>query len=331
MKLLITGVTGFVGRNILLEALQQKQYEKIYLPVRSAAKLRQQLEQEGFATLPEQVQPIESSALHWNLGEAATSEHVIHAAGVIFARTREEYWDTNVEGTLRLFRELKNPTKVVVLSSLAAAGPCEGEAARKEGEVDSPVTWYGRSKMEMEQRLAQEFGSVPYVSLRPPMIFGPRDAATLPLFKMVRKPIHFKAGLHTKYYSFLSVEDLVAAVFMALSKPLAPGKRTYYVAHGTVVTDRELLKAAAEACGRPSRVLPVPQWALKLASRMVDSIPTWRATIPSLSVDRAKEIWPQRWVASSEAFERDYDWSARTNFNDSLRNTREWYVQSGQL
>lgn len=331
MKLLITGATGFVGRNILLEALQQKQYEKIYLPVRSLAKLKEQLAQEGFATLPSVIHPIESSATQWNLGEAVTSEHVIHSAGVIFARTRDEYWDTNVEGTVRLLRELKKPEKIVILSSLAAAGPSEGETPKKEGDSDSPVTWYGRSKMEMEHRLAKEFPHMPYICLRPPMIFGPRDSATLPLFKMVRKPIHFKAALHTKYYSFVSVEDLVAAIFMALSKPFPPGKHTYYIAHDTVVTDRELLKAAAEACGRPSRVLPVPQWALKVASRMIDTIPTWRATIPTLSVDRAKEIWPQRWVASAEAFERDFDWTARTSFGDSLKSTREWYVQSGQL
>lgn len=41
------------------------------------------------------------------------------------------------------------------------------------------------------------------------MIFGARDHATLPLFKMVHKPVHFKAGFNTKYYSVLSVEDLL--------------------------------------------------------------------------------------------------------------------------
>ncbi len=330
MTLLITGATGFVGRNLLLKVLEQKQYETVWVPVRSLKKFREQMAQEGFADLPPALRAFEGDAGNWNLGDAAQADHIVHSAGVIFARTREEYWETNVEGTLRLFRALKSPKKTVVLSSLAAAGPSSPESPRLEGQVESPVTWYGQSKLEMERRLVNEFGSWPYLCLRPPMIFGPRDHATLPLFKMVTKPVHFKAGFNTKYYSVLSVEDLADAILAVLDKPM-PKRRTYFVAHNEVITDRDLLRCAAEVCGRPSRVVAVPQWALKLASRLIDSIPTWRTTIPSLSVDRAKEIWPDRWVVSSDAFEKDFGWSAQMPFPEALRQTREWYIRSGQL
>lgn len=96
------------------------------------------------------------------------------------------------------------------------------------------------------------------------------------------------------------------------------GNRIYFVAHNAVITDRDLLRSVAEVCGCKSRVLAVPQWALKLASHMVDSIPTWRTTIPSLSVDRAKEIWPDRWVVSSASFEKDFGWTARMPFREAL-------------
>ena len=52
MKLLMTGATGFVGRNLLLELLRKQIYETIYLPVRSEAKLKDQLKAEGFDSLP---------------------------------------------------------------------------------------------------------------------------------------------------------------------------------------------------------------------------------------------------------------------------------------
>jgi dTDP-D-glucose 4,6-dehydratase len=118
---------------------------------------------------------------------------------------------------------------------------------------------------------------------------------------------------------------------VALNSPLPQKGQSYFVAHREVITDKDLLRKAASVCGQPSRILAVPQTVLKLASRLIDSIPTWRTTIPSLSVDRAKEIWPNRWVVSTEKFEKDFGWSAQISFTDALRQTREWYLQSGQL
>ncbi len=331
MELLLTGATGFVGRNFLLSILKLKKYSRIFAPVRDPERLRGLLKQDGLSNLPPELEIIRASAQDWNLGPAANVEHVVHAAGVIFARTREEYWDTNVEGTVRLLKALRNPAQVVVLSSLAAAGPSRAGAPRLESDSASPVTWYGQSKLEMEKRIREEFPKVPCICLRPPMIFGPRDHATLPLFKMVRKPVHFKAGFRTKYYSILSVEDLVAGIERALESPAIAGMRTYFIAHPEVITDRQLLAGAAQVCGTTSRVLAVPQFLLKAASRVVDHIPTWRTTIPSLSVDRAKEIWPDHWVVSSQAFERDFGWRASVPFLESLKRTRDWYIRTGQL
>jgi nucleoside-diphosphate-sugar epimerase len=332
MTILLTGATGFVGRNLLLSLLKEKKYDAIFLPVRDVSKLKEQLRQEGYDSVPPEVKAFRSEADDWKLNEdAARATHVVHAAGVIFARTRVEYWQTNTEGTLRLFRALKNPSQIVVLSSLAAAGPSSAKHVRREEQAEAPVTWYGQSKLEMERQLAQEFSGWPYICLRPPMIFGARDHATLPLFKMVKKPIHFKAGFRTKQYSVLAVDDLSKAILVALNSPLPQKGQSYFVAHREVITDKDLLRKAASVCGQPSRILAVPQTVLKLASRLIDSIPTWRTTIPSLSVDRAKEIWPNRWVVSTEKFEKDFGWSAQISFTDALRQTREWYLQSGQL
>ena len=74
----------------------------------------------------------------------------------------------------------------------------------------------------MERAIRDEFSNRPISILRPPMILGPRDTATLPLFRMARGAIRIKPGLRTKSYSFIAVEDLVAAIFLALeSEPFA--------------------------------------------------------------------------------------------------------------
>ncbi len=330
MKLLITGSTGFVGRNYLLSALASGKYQTIYLPVRSTAKLAKQFEEDGFPSIPSSIRVLEGSLSEVDFGEAAFSDHVVHSAGVIFARSQKEYFETNVAGTLRLFESLDPKAKIVVLSSLAAAGP-SGSAPRSESDAEAPLTWYGKSKLEMEKKLREDFSDRAYICLRPPMIFGPRDHATLPLFKMVQKPVHFKPGFKDKVFSVLSVDDLSRAIQAALDGKFQAGKRAYYVAHSQTITDRDILREAARACSVKSRIWVVPQGLLRLVSQVIDTIPTWRTTIPTLSVDRAKEIWPDRWEVNSKAFERDFVWSAKTSFRDSVQSSRDWYVRTRQI
>lgn len=334
MKLLLTGVTGFVGRNILLKAVKEKKYTEIYVPVRSIEKFKKQCAADGIQELPANVIPIVTSAPQWDFKDNIEFDHVIHSAGVIFARTQKEYFETNVDGTIELFRRIRTPKSAVVLSSQSAAGPCpQSRESKHEEDLDKPVTWYGKSKLEMERRLRQEFPNLNYVCLRPPMIFGARDQATLPLFKMAKNPFLFKPGFKSKQYSFISVHDLVNAIFQALSVQDWEDVRGrhFFVASNAPITDRVLLRSAAEVSSRKGFIVTVPQTLLWGVSRVIDTIPTWRATIPSLSVDRAKEIWPNKWVVSSKAFQEKFQWQPVDEFRTILKETHDWYKQSGQL
>ena len=335
MKLLLTGATGFVGRNILIQALSDTKYDRVFVPVRSRKKIEMQLAAEGLDRLPEKLVIFEGDAGAWNLPEAAKSaEHVVHSAGVIFAETWEAYRQTNVDGTIELMKALAKPTRIVVLSSLSAAGPSSSDGTpHSEGGADRPVTFYGKSKLQMEDVLKNQFASMPWVCLRPPMIFGPRDHATLPLFKMIRRKVHFKPGFADKNFSVLAVGDLVDAIFRVLNAPALPAHapRYYYVANPEIISDRDILRTAAKVVGASGIILPVPQLLLKGASRVVSSIPTWRTTIPTLSVDRAKEIWPSRWLVSSRLLTEHFGWKASTPFEKAVRQTYEWYMRFGLI
>lgn len=102
MKLLLTGSTGFVGRSFLISAIRSGRYDQIFLPVRSKEKLNAQLAGDGFEVLPKGVTPIEGSAYDWNTQTIGEVDHVVHTAGALFANCRQEYFETNVEGTVRL-------------------------------------------------------------------------------------------------------------------------------------------------------------------------------------------------------------------------------------
>jgi nucleoside-diphosphate-sugar epimerase len=320
--LLVTGATGFVGRNLLLREISQG--NQILAPVRDAKKLRAQLEIEGFD--PESVTPLDPEPENWPAGIHPT--HALLSAGVLFARHRDEYFATNVDWTLRILEALPESARVVVLSSQSAGGPTPHcRAARTESDADTPLTWYGKSKLALERALHSQKNRRICI-LRPPMILGARDTATLPLFKMALGLIRTKPGLRRKEFSFLSVDDVIEAVQSAWSFE-SPGPH-YISAHRTI-TDWELIDTAARAAGGKGVTLPIPIAVVKAMSLLVDSIPSLRRSAPSLTRDRAKEIWADRWVVDSTAFRRATGWRSRQDLAEALNGAFRHYVREGHF
>ncbi|MFZ9964397.1 MAG: NAD-dependent epimerase/dehydratase family protein [Terrimicrobiaceae bacterium] len=320
--LLVTGATGFVGRNLLIREITRG--TQILAPVRSAEKLRSQLILEGLD--PRAVRSLDPEPENWPTGIHPT--HALLSAGVLFARNREEYFATNVDWTLRILEALPESTRIVVLSSQSAGGPTPaGRRARTESDADTPLTWYGKSKLALERALHAK-SSRRLCILRPPMILGPRDTATLPLFKMATGLIRTKPGLRRKEFSFLSVEDVVEAIEAAwtcdASGPL------YISAHRTI-TDWELIDTAARTARGKGVTLPIPITVVKAMSLLVDSIPALRRSAPSLTRDRAKEIWADRWVVDSSAFRKATGWKNRHDLAETLREAFGHYVREGHF
>jgi len=341
MWLILTGSTGFVGRNFLLKILATATYEKIILPVRSQEKLRAQFMGDGFDSLPPNLHVVESSTHDWALRSLVVAKptgiplQVIHSAGTNFARSREEYFKVNVRGTERLLADTEGAEATLILSSQAAAGPCaENALEKKEGEEDSPVTFYGESKLALEEAALRLFPNRNLLILRPPMILGARDTASLPLFKMAKGPVRFKPGRADKTYSFIGVDDLVDAMIRSLElseKWKSLPRQKYFVASPETVTDRQLIQTCATLLQREGITVPLPQSFLKVLSQVVDWVPALRQQVPSLTIDRAKDIWPARWVASPRSFEGAFQWKGRVDLTTALRQAYEWYRKTGQL
>ncbi len=323
MSLLLTGATGFLGRNIVLRALSEGR--EIFAPVRSPDKLKRQL---GFESKDAQgIHVLPPAPDQW---PKISPQRAILSGGVLFERNRRDYFYTNVDWTLAILRALPEECHAVVISSQSAGGPTpRGKLSRSEEDPDTPITWYGESKLAMEEAIKREFPKRPITILRPPMILGPRDAATLPLFRMARGRVRIKPGLRAKSYSFLAVEDLVSAIFLALeSEPLT---QACYVASMHPMTDWQLIASAATACNAKGLTVPVPHFAIRILSGVIDAIPGLRAQAPSLTRDRAREIWADRWVVDGSKFERLTGWRATTGLSDALRAAHRYYVREGAL
>lgn len=316
----MTGATGFVGRNLILRAVARG--TMIHAPVRNPDKLSACLAEDGLPRGAVNALPTEPS-------EWRGISHAVLCAGVLFARSREEYFSVNVEWTLRILRALPRECRVVLLSSQSAGGPTpDGRTARTEADPDCPITWYGESKRVLEQSVAREFPDRRITILRPPMILGARDSATLPLFKMARGLVRTKPGFRRKWFSYLAVDDVVDAAFAAFRCP-RPGP--FYIAAADPISDVDLIASAARTMGSRGVTLRLPLLFIRALAALVDAVPSWRDAVPSLTRDRAREIWPDRWVVDASAFRKAAGWSHRTGLEDALKSACTHYRSTGRL
>lgn len=329
MRLLVTGATGFIGRTLVLRALRDECVTEVVAPVRSEQKLRGQLAKEGVSSA-DKLRVMQAEAPEWDFSRVGSLDRVVHCAGILFGRSRDEYFRVNVDGTTRLLQTLTGSPKIVLLSSQSAGGPTpHGHHAKKLDHPDRPLSWYGASKLRMELAVREAAPVHPLLMVRAPMVLGPGDQATLPLFRMVRGMIWPKPGLRPKHFSWVSSDDLADALEAWFGRQDASGSQTMHVTSPGIISDSLLMTTAAKVSGRRGVLLPVPQLMLKpvvLASKVMPSI---GRQVPSLTPDRAREIWPDRWVIDPEPFHEATGWRGSATLEETLARTLAWFRREG--
>jgi nucleoside-diphosphate-sugar epimerase len=136
---------------------------------------------------------------------------VVHCAGAIRGSRKKDFVPTNVDGISNLLKAClsqPNPPRFVHLSSLAAREPSL-----------SPYAW---SKHEGERLIRQQAGSMPWIILRPPAVYGPLDTSLLPLFKLAKQGIALQLGPRDGKFSLLHVHDLADMIVSCLEDPCPP-------------------------------------------------------------------------------------------------------------
>ena len=104
----------------------------------------------------------------------------------------------------------RRQAKVVLVSSLAAAGPSlDGADSNCGPAACRPVSVYGASKLQGELAFAES--GLRHLIVRPPVVYGPGDSATRLLFAQALAPLCV-VPLRPRPLSIIHVDDLVAAL-----------------------------------------------------------------------------------------------------------------------
>ena len=86
---------------------------------------------------------------------------------------------------------------------------------------------------------------------------------------------------------------------------------------------------AGKVSRKKGRLLPVPQFLLKPVAFASKFIPAIGENVPSLTADRAREIWPYRWVIDPDPFHEATGWRGRATLEDTLARTLAWFQREG--
>ncbi|MCC5809424.1 MAG: NAD-dependent epimerase/dehydratase family protein [Ectothiorhodospiraceae bacterium] len=255
LGVLVTGATGFVGRG-MLPAVPSAWRLRLGVRRRTTPRGEQAhvaLDLECVETLDAATEGVDCVLHLAGLAHDKGSTHrlpVLHEA-------------INHQGTRQLAEAAaRNGVRRFVFASTAKV---YGEFSPPERpfQADSPTApqgSYAQSKWAAEQALREVSAStgMEVVIVRPPLVYGPGVAANMEqLVRWVRRGVPLPFAAVENRRSIVARDNLVSLLVRAVEHPAAAGK-VLLPTDAEDVSTPDLIRAIANALGRPARLLPVP-------------------------------------------------------------------------
>ena len=258
MNILITGIHGFVGSNLVVAL---KEHHILYgLDIVAP-------EKEGvvktFAW-----EDIESTS--FPMQRLPQFDAIIHLAGKAHDTKNQSvaqvYFDINTGLTQKIFDFFLESTarKFIFFSSVKAAADSVVGDVLREDVIPTPIGPYGESKIAAENyildKLKNKNGKLKlhddkkqvYI-LRPCMIHGPGNKGNLNLlYSVVKKGIPWPLGDFENKRSFTSIDNLCYVVEGLLTKNVASG--IYHMGDDETLSTNELIALMCEAMGKTPHI-----------------------------------------------------------------------------
>ena len=250
-KLIITGASGFVGKN-LTSYLQENNYN---------------------------VQPLSLRTPQWKEEINLSADAIIHLAGKAHdtknTSDASEYFTVNTELTKELFDwYMKSDVKDFFYFSSVKAVADSVNGILTEDVIGKPITPYGQSKLKAEEYILSQplpDGKRVFI-IRPCMIHGPGNKGNLNLlYNIVKKGIPWPLAAYDNKRSFLSVDNLSYMIEEMLKSP-AIESGVYNFADDVALSTNELVTLIAETSGKKPRLWHINKKLINSLAKVGDSV-----------------------------------------------------------
>ncbi|MDY5685677.1 MAG: NAD(P)-dependent oxidoreductase [Prevotella sp.] len=330
-SILVTGASGFIGSFVVEEALRRgmdtwaavrptssRRYIRdprihfIELDLSSEERLTEQLRGHNF-------------------------DYVVHAAGATKCLCRDDFFTTNTDGTRHLATALMKLCmplrRFVFISSLSVFGATHEQqpyADITEHDTPRPNTAYGQSKLRAEQWLDSIGTDFPYIVLRPTGVYGPRERDYFLMAQSIARHIDFAAGYRRQDITFVYVEDVVQAVFLALDHGVS--RRKYFLTDGGVYSSTDFSDLIRHALGNPWMLrLKVPLWVLRAVTAAGERWAHVTGRITALNNDKYNILSQRNWRCDIEPAMNELGYHPHFDLKRGVDITVAWYRDNGWL
>ena len=234
MKVLITGGTGFIGKNLAPHLLEKG------LDVYILARHQNSLNIPKAEFIPCDI--LDTEKLNTALKDKDIVFHL--AASTDEKLPYDDLYRVNVIGTKNVLDAcLKNNIKhLIFTSTIGVLGPTSKEGAKEEDPYN-PQTAYEKSKCEAEKLVLSYYEKfkLPVTILRPTMVYGP-DERWLKVFKQAKKGMPV-IGRGENFWHLVYVKDVVEALSLVMNNDNTFGK-VYHIADNFPFTYRQVYDTA---------------------------------------------------------------------------------------
>lgn len=287
MEILITGVHGFVGSNLVKELSNEHAIYglDIVSPIKKGIRF----------TFP------------WDYldkpGEIPEVDAIIHLAGKAHdtknQAAAEAYFKVNRDLTIKIFDYFcAHPEiKKFVFFSTAKAAADKVDGVLTEDVVPNPVGPYGESKIAAENYILSHLpeGKDVYI-FRPCMIHGPGNKGNLNLlYNVVKKGIPWPLGAFENRRSFTSVENICFAVNGVLTQSVPSG--IYNMCDDEALSTNELIEEICNSLGKKAHIWRLPKGLMTGMAKIGDTL-----HLP-LNSERLRKL-TENYISSNEKIKR---------------------------
>lgn len=257
MKILITGIHGFVGSNLVeyLKTDNEIYGLDIVAPVKEGVVKTFSWEELDMRFLDSSDGLARNDSRHLPEFDA-----IIHLAGKAHdtknKSAAEVYFKVNTGLTQKIFDYfMASSAKKFVFFSTAKAAADRVEGVLTEDVVPSPLGPYGESKIKAEEYVLSKdlpIGKQVYI-FRPCMIHGPGNKGNLNLlYSVVRQGIPWPLGAFENRRTFTSIENMCFAVNGVLTKDVPSG--IYNMGDDEALSTNELIEEICKSLGKKAHI-----------------------------------------------------------------------------